>query len=279
MAPRKGCREVSGMVPPSHPRPPVDPSLLNGDAEEMWSNLGDWRGATPAAGVTGPAAYRAAARALATRVAVAAALGPTDVVVDYACGFGDSLRLWVETFGVRRAIGVEPDPRLCAALRARISRWGLDARLAVVTSRAEACAPTVADAHATAVVCVDAAYHFRTRLAWWRMLMRTLPAGGRIAVSDLVLGDGRRAGPATRGIARVVGIPHENLTDAATLAADLRDVGARDIHIERAGRDVLDGFIHYGPRRSIAVGLTRAGLRALRLRLDYVVLSGRAPGA
>lgn len=217
--------------------------------------------------------YGTAARALATRVGAAARLGPADVVVDYACGFGDSLRLWVETFGVRRAIGIEPDPQLGAALRARITQWGLSARIAVVTSRAEACAPTDADRDVTAVVSVDAAYHFRTRAAWWRLLLETLPAGARIAASDLVLADGRRAGPFTRGVARAVGIPGENLVDATALAAALADVGAHDVHVDRIGPDVLDGFIRYAPRRSVAVALTRTGLQALRSRLDYVLLS------
>lgn len=260
------------MAPPSHPRPPVDPSLLNAGAGEMWTNLGDWRDTTT---------YGAAARALATRVGKAAGLGAEDVVVDYACGYGDSLRLWVEAFGVRHAVGVEPDPEVCAVVRARIAQWGLASRLTVVTSRAEDLAPCDADAAVSAVVCVDAAYHFRTRADWWRMLARTLPRGGRIAASDLALADGKRAGLVARAVAGVFGIPGANLCDAATLARELADLGVRERRVESIGADVLDGFVAHARGRGTALRLTRTAIRALRraARLGYVLVSGRAPGA
>lgn len=260
------------MAPSSHPRPPVDPSLLNAGGEEMWTNLGAWRDTT---------SYGVAARALATRVGKAAALGPDDVVVDYACGFGDSLRLWVEAFGVRRAVGVEPDPEVCAVVRARIAQWGLASRLSVVTSRAEDLVPTIADAAVSAVVCVDAAYHFRTRADWWRMLGRTLPRAARIAASDLALADGRRAGLVARAIAGVFRIPAANLCDAAALARELATLGVVEPRVESIGADVLDGFVTHARGGGTALRLTRTGIRTLRraARLDYVLVSGRTPGA
>jgi SAM-dependent methyltransferase len=259
------------MAPPSHPRPPVDPSLLNAGTEEMWTNLGDWRHAT---------AYGAAARALATRVGNAARLRPDDVVVDYACGFGDSLRLWVETFGVRRAVGVEPDPEVCAIVRARIAQWGLASRLAVVTARAEDLAPTDADAAVSAVVCVDAAYHFRTRDDWWRRLVRALPRGARLAASDLALADGQRPRLFTRAVAAAFGIPVANLCDAATIERRLDALGVTARRVDSIGTDVLDGFVAHARGRGAALRLTRSGIRVLRRasRLEYVLVSGEAPG-
>lgn len=237
----------------------------------MWTNLGDWRGTT---------SYGAAARALATRVGDAAGLGAEDVVVDYACGFGDSLRLWVEAFGVQRVVGVEPDPEVCAVVRARIAQWGLASRVTVVTSRAEDLAATDADAAVSAVVCVDAAYHFRTRADWWRMLVRTLPRAARIAASDLALTDGQRAGRVARAVAGVFGIPIANLCDAATLGGELAAFGVRESRVEAIGSDVLDGFVAHARGRGTALRLTRTGIRALRRasRLEYVLVSGRAPG-
>lgn len=260
------------MPRPSHPRPPVDPARLNVGHDAMWTNLGDWQGAVD---------YGGAARALALRVGTAAQLGPDDVVVDYACGYGDSLRLWVDAFGVRRAIGIEPDPALCDIVRARIARWGLASRLDVMTARAESCAPTAADAAVTAVVCVDAAYHFRTRRDWWQSLVGSLPAGARIAVSDLVLADGRRAGPLARAIAGALRIPGANLCDTATMRRELETIGVRQVRSESRGEAVLDGFAAGAPARGLALRVTRASIAALRRRrqLDYVLVSGRAPGA
>jgi SAM-dependent methyltransferase len=255
------------MPQPPHPRPPVDPALLNADPAEMWTNLGDWFDA---------ATYAEAARALATRVGERAGLGPSDVVVDYACGYGDSLRLWVERFGVRRVIGIEPDPGICETVRARVARWGLGSRIAVVASRAERFSVAEAAADVTAAVCVDAAYHFRSRIEWWRALIRQLPIGARIATADLVLADGRRVGPFTRAIAAAFGIPGENLCDAETMRAALAASHVAEIRIEPIGHRVLGGFAAQAPSRSRALRLTKLGIRALwgRRRIDYVLASG-----
>jgi cyclopropane fatty-acyl-phospholipid synthase-like methyltransferase len=250
-----------------HPRPPVDPAVLNADPAEMWTNLGDWRET---------ATYAEAARGLATRVGERAGLGPRDVVVDYACGFGDSLRLWVEAFDVRRAVGIEPDPDVCETVRARVARWGLTSRIEVVASRAELCPATRAAPDVTAVVCVDAAYHFRSRLDWWRMLAQQLPDGARIATCDLVLADNRRAGPLTHAIAAAFGIPRENLYDAATLHRALEASGLAEVRIESVGSRVLRGFAAHAPSRNRALRLTKLGIRTLwgRGRIDYLLASG-----
>ncbi|MBA3854245.1 MAG: hypothetical protein C0503_07505 [Gemmatimonas sp.] len=254
------------MVSRSHPRPPVDPALLNhGAPDALWTNLGDW---------TGTSDYTAAATALAVRVGEAASLGPGDSVVDYACGYGDSLRLWVERFGVRRVVGVEPDPQVCERVRARIAGWGLRDRVSIVASRAELLAPRRVAADVTAVVCVDAAYHFRTRLAWWQMLAADLPAGARVAASDILMADRRRPGPALRWIARAMGIPAENLVDASVLRTALIEQGLQDLQLTSIGASVLDGFATHAPRRGLAMRVTGYSLRALRARgmIDYALI-------
>lgn len=273
MAPRRGYRELSGIVSPSHPRPPVDPALLNaGAGDAMWTNLGDWHDATD---------YVQAAAALARRVGAAAALGAERVVVDYACGYGDSLRLWVEHFGVRRAIGVEPDPAVCAVVQARIARWGLSDRLRIVQGRAEDTAPRHVDAEANAVVCVDAAYHFRSRLRWWQMVVRDLPAGAGIACSDVLLADGQRVSLTLLGLATAMRIPGENLVDATWLGATLSALGVQGITQESLGHAVLDGFVARAPMRGLALRVTRAGIRTLRQRalVDYALIAGTVGAA
>ncbi len=269
MAPLKGYREVSGMPLHSHPRPPVSPHALNApDGDTMWTNLGDWSATTQ---------YVAAARALAARVGAAAELGPDDVVVDYACGYGDSLLLWIQRFGVRRVVGVEPDPIVCRTIRTRVARWGLGDRIRVVEDRAELLAPRAADRDATAVVCVDAAYHFASRLAWWRMVADDLPAGARIAATDLVIAGHERAGLRLRLIARAMGIPRENLVAADTLRAALGALGLADVSCSSIGEPVLDGFVRHVAGRAPGVRVTRAALGALRRRglVDYVLVGAR----
>lgn len=253
-------------MPRSHPRPPVDPALLNHRAPDaLWTNLGDWTATTD---------YTAAATALAVRVGEAAALGPHDCVVDYACGYGDSLRLWVERFGVRRVVGVEPNPQVCERVRARIAGWGLSERISIIASRAELLAPRRVAADVSAVVCVDAAYHFRTRLAWWQMLATDLPAGARVAASDILMADRQRPGLGLRWIARAMGIPTENLVDATAMRTALTEQGLQDLQLTSTGVSVLDGFSAHAPRRGLAMRVTGHSLRALRARgmIDYALI-------
>ncbi len=234
----------------------------------MWTNLGDWSRTTD---------YSTAAAALAQRVGEAAALTPDDVVVDYACGFGDSLRLWITHFGVRRVVGVEADPEICATIRARVEGWGLRDRIRVIQRRAESLTPRAADAEVTAVVCVDAAYHFASRLAWWQAALADLAPGGRIACADVVLGDGRHAGPFARVCANAMRIPAANLVDARTLERELEAAGATEVSVQRIGAAVLDGFVAHAPRRDVRVRITAAAIRWLRARgtLEAILVSGR----
>ena len=274
MAPVKVFGEVSGMPQRSHPRPPLAADALpRGDRDAQWTNLGDWRGTTD---------YVTAAAALATRVGNAARLGADDVVVDYACGYGDSLRLWIERFGVRRVVGVEPDPAVCAHARARVAAWGLTARIQVTEGYAESLPPRRADPDATAVVCVDAAYHFATRHAWWAMVAADLPVGGRIATADLLCAPGARPSLALRAAAAAMRIPAANLVDVGALHQTLAALPLGDVEIAACGADVLDGFVRHMPAQGLAVGITRLALRTLRARglVEYAIVAARrAPAA
>lgn len=218
--------------PPRPPRPVVQPALLNASPATRWTNLGWW--------ATETTRYVDAARALAQHVGDAAALRPGDVVVDVACGYGDSLALWIETFGAARVVGVEPDPALGATLRARIAAWGLADRITIVTASAETfdLAREVPDA--TAIVCVDAAYHFRARDAWLRGLARAAP-GVRLAFTDLarLTPD---VSPRLRRVAGWAGIPVENLWSIGAIIPAMDAAGFDAVRLTGCGTAVLDGF-------------------------------------
>ena len=292
MAPREGWSEVSGMPTRSHPRPPVNPSALNASGDSQWTNLGYWGsevaagsataaepqrapGAATAARQAGTrSTYAVAATSLARRVGVAAALRAGDVVVDYACGFGDSLRLWVEEFEAARVVGIEPDPAVCAAINARIRSWQLESRVRVHCARAEDLHPREADAGVSAVVCVDSAYHFRTRRSWLGMLASGAPEGTRVALADLAVLPGSERSLRLRALARLMQIPRANLLSARSMAIDAEDAGFSVQSCEHVGAQVLDGFVEHAPRGTLAVDVTRAALaHARRYRLlDYCII-------
>ena len=256
------------------PRPVVDPMLLNTTPATRWTNLGWWEGTARD--------YPDAARALATHVGEAARLRPGDVVVDVACGYGDSLALWVTAFGAARVVGVEPDPTVGAAVRARIAAWGLADRITVVSATAETfdLAGQVPDA--TAVVCVDAAYHFRSRGTWLRGIAEGAAAGTRIGFSDLAWTGGdaeasprARTHPPTgaaptaplvlRWAAARAGIPAANLWALRDISDAMTGSGYKAVAVTECGGPILDGFRAHA-RRARAVWWcqpTRGGWRAL----------------
>ena len=260
------------------PRPVVDPALLNATDATHWTNLGWWD--APTSGSDDHTSYADAARTLALRVGEAARLRPGDVVVDMACGYGDSLALWVSGFGAARVVGVEPDPVVAASVRARIAAWGLADRVTVVAATAETFDLAAHAPDATAIVCVDAAYHFRTRAAWLQAIARAAAPGTRLGVSDLAYTDpgagaARPRTPATAGAlatpgtlrwaASQAGIPAENLWALTAIPSALVAAGYDGITVADAGGPILDGFRAFA-RRSRGAWLGqphRGGWRAL----------------
>jgi SAM-dependent methyltransferase len=240
----------------SYPRPPVDPASLNPTPETMWTNLGYWPGAT---------SYVEAARELARRVGQAAQLRPGDVVLDYACGYGDSLKLWVEEFGVARVVGVEPDPSVTSIVARRVAEWGLADRVSVITARAEEVMPSELVPRANAVVCVDAAYHFADLRGWLGRVARALPKGGRVGFCGVEFSDGAAGSWLVRGMVRIAGIPKENVSPAAGAREVLMAAGSTVCSSDEAGSAVLDGFARGASSRGVPLRLTRAGICLLRI--------------
>jgi len=251
---------------PSHPRPPVDPSLLNAPGvDAMWTNLGYWPGAK---------SYGEAARALALRVGHAAHLRAGDIVVDYACGYGDSLKLWIEEFHVARVIGVEPDPAIVARVHARIAGWGLSDRITMMTARAEDVMPSELIPRPTAVVCVDAACHFDSRRDWLTRVIKALPPHGRLGIADLVFSPKAAASWRINKLAQFGHIPAKNFETAEQMENVMIGAGAQIAWSECAGEGVLDGFTSAAPGRGIPLMVTRQMVKlARRGRLvDYRVI-------
>lgn len=238
------------------PRPPVDPAILNaGAADAMWTNLGYWPSAT---------SYVEAARALAVHVGQAAQLRAGDVVVDYACGYGDSLRLWIEHFGVARVVGVEPDSDVAEAVRGRVRAWGLADRVTVVAERAEDAQPSALATDVSAVVCVDGAYHFASRRRWLVDVLQGLPSGGRLGLADLVFAARAAGSWRIGGLARLVNIPATNLETTDQIETTIAGAGARVRWSESAGEAVLDGFCREIRAPGLPVALTRRMIRLAR---------------
>ena len=206
----------------------------------------------------------------------AAALAPGHRVLSLACGAGDELALWVDTFGAAEAAGTERDPE-AAALAGRF-----------VGPRVSMSATPPAGPF-DAVLCVDAAYHLSPRTGFIAQAFAALHPGGRLAFTDLVL-DGR-ASPLLQGAARLCGVPAGDLTDVASRLAQLRVAGFDELHAERLDEAVLGGFAAFARqqrarlgRHAWAPGWQRAAVTAALVApcraagLGYALYSGRKPG-
>jgi len=258
-------------VSTTHLRPPLDPALLNrAGADAEWTNLGWWSGATE---------YTDAARELARRVGGAAKVAAGDVVLDYACGYGDSLRMWIEEFGAARVVGVEPNPGVAAHTRARVAAWGLSDRITVVEARAEEFAPARDAVGTTAVVCVDAAYLFRTRGLWLRLLARGVAPNTRIGFVDLAVPRSSTVTTAEEHFARRFHLHAGNLWKADEIEEEMYSAGYEDTESVRCTREVLDGFVALARHSWIPLLTNRraGGWRALAVA--WTLASARRAGA
>jgi microcystin synthetase protein McyJ len=256
----------------------VDATLLNSPRTgAQWTNLGFWRDART---------YEEAATGLARRTGQAARLGPGDVVLDIACGHGDSLALWVKEFGVRRAIGIEPDPATVLRTQERVNAWGLRDRITLRRGEAETLEVARDFPGVTAVVCVDAAYHFDTRAKWLKRLGTGVASGTRLGLADLLVPYRERASRGVAEIARRAEIPADNLWSAQDVEPVLAEAGWVLDRLVRCGSDVLGGFSRFAFRSALrwAMRPQSGGWRALATgvgiagagrggRLDYTIIS------
>ena len=231
-----------------------DPTLLNGNADSTWQNLGDWSSAT---------AYPDAARTLAVGLGQRLELGPSDRIVDVGCGMGDQLRLWHSAFNVPSVLGLEPAVASVACASERVA--DLDgASVEANDDRA------LAGRAATVVVSLDAAYHFASRRTFLERAAATLPSGGRLGLTDLFI---PTAPPTARArlFAIAAGIPRANLWTHSQWRATLTDTGFELMEWTDLTESVLGGFGRWGIHA--ARGFWR------RPRLGWLMIAGTALAA
>ncbi len=207
-----------------------------------WLNLGLWEG--PGTEAEAGAACR---RLIET---VASALPAGGVVVDVGNGLGTQDPLIAETTRPRRLVAVN------------IAEWQLSAgrdRL-----REAAAAPVAGDASrlplaggvADGLISVEAAFHFRSRRAFFEECYRVLRPGGVLSTADISTERWPRT-PAelASGLAqlRMFGLRPGAAMTAAQIAAAARAAGLVDVEVTRCGDRVIAPAL-----RVIAARLSRS---------------------
>jgi SAM-dependent methyltransferase len=193
-----------------------------------WLNLGLWEG--PGTEAEAEAACR---RLIQT---VASALPAGGVIVDVGNGLGTQDPLIAESVAPRRLVAVNVAEWQLAAGRDRLR----EAAAAPVAG--DAARLPLADQVADGLISVEAAFHFRSRRAFFAECYRVLRPGGVLSITDISTERWPRT-PAelASGLAqlRVFGLRPGAAMTAGQIAAAARAAGMVDVEVTRCGDRVI----------------------------------------
>lgn len=241
-----------------------------------WSNLGDW---------TGTDDYEKACQQLAIRVGSAADLSTKNQILDIACGNGASLRLWSKFFNVRFIDGIEVQ-KSCVE---RIRRAQLVAVQQIIHADAEHLLAQNTSHRAKikksflenpykisdgigrdvlssydAIVCVDAAYHFKQTLAFLKHCSTHLNPNGCLSMTHLMIRSIERNGWKNylvqlqfRVALFMARISRKSLLTAEAWRQNLNELGFQVVTIDNLDQEVLKGFSDYVAELKKQVSLSR----------------------
>jgi len=230
-----------------------------------WLNLGLWEG--PGAEDEAEAACRRLVRTLAL------ALPAGGTIVDVGNGLGTQDPLIAEVARPRRLVAVNITEWQLAAGRDRLRQ------AAAAPVAGDAVRLPVADGTVDGVISVEAAFHFRSRRAFFRECYRVLRPGGVLSMSDISI----QRWPVTpaevlSGLTqlRLFGLRRTMAMTAGQIASVARAAGLAEVEVTSCGDRVIVPAVRLTAQRLASPQAAAAGQQAIgRLLLRQVDLLWR----
>jgi len=172
-------------------------------------------------------------------------------ILDVACGLGASTQILADRFGPDAIMGINISEKQVDDAKNRVPC----AEFAVMS----ATKLEFPDDHFDAILCVEAAFHFDTRDAFFREAFRVLKPGGKLALSDILVRD------VPDWLALFGKSPPGNLLpDTNTYCERLRDAGFQEFLLTDETEACLLGFcrnLSRWPAQEYSAGRMKFGQR------------------